>query len=217
MFHDFYYTQFTNLSNGQIESANFYMTWFDWHFKTGDSWHALYDYEHSYEHLFAPFAISPGVVLPIGEYRFDRWKINFMSAARRKLSGGFTYTFGDYWSGRANQINANVGIKLQPRFNFNLSTNQTWARLPQGNFTARIHTSTINYTTSPRLAFSNLLQYDNRSRNLGWQGRVRWTLRPGDDFYFILNQGWIQEPGEPVRFRPQDRKLSLKFQSSVRF
>ena len=38
MFHDFYYTQFTNLSNGQLESADFYMTLFDWHFRSGDNW-----------------------------------------------------------------------------------------------------------------------------------------------------------------------------------
>ena len=218
MFHDFYYTQFTNLTNGQLESADFYTTVLDWHLNTGDSFHGMLDYQRVYEHLFEPFTISPRVVLPVGEYRFTRWRSNlFTTAARRALSGGMTVTWGDYWSGTAEQVTANVSFKVPPKFTFNLSTNQTWAKLPEGHFTARIHTSTINYTTSPRLAFSNLLQYDNRSRNLGWQGRVRWTLRPGDDFFFILNQGWIQEPGERVQFRAQDRKISLKFQSSIRF
>ena len=74
-----------------------------------------------------------------------------------------------------------------------VSTNQTFARLPEGNFIARIFTSNIGYTASPRLSFSNLIQYDNRSRNLGWQSRVRWTLQPGNDFFLAFNQGWIQE------------------------
>lgn len=215
-FHDVYYTQFTNLSNGRLESASFYTTLFDWHFRSGDSWHSLFDFERTYEQLFEPFTISPGVVLPVGEYRFNRWKINFISAARRAVAGQFNYVFGDYWSGTADQLTAGVTLKVPPRFTFNMSTNQTWAKLPQGHFTARIHSSTISYNHSPGLAFSNLFQYDNRSRNLGWQGRVRWTMRPGDDVYFVVNQGWIQEPGDAVRFRAQDRKISAKVQYAFR-
>jgi hypothetical protein len=40
-----------------------------------------------------------------------------------------------------------------------------------------------SYSASPRLSFFNVLQYDNRSRDLGWQSRVRWTLQPGNDLY----------------------------------
>ena len=67
------------------------------------------------------------------------------------------------------------------------------------------------------MSFSNLIQYDNRSRNLGWQSRVRWTLRPGNDLFFAFNQGWIQEDGDDLRFRAQDSKVSAKFQYSFRF
>ena len=75
----------------------------------------------------------------------------------------------------------------------------------------------MNYAASPSLAFSNLVQYDNRSRNLGWQSRVRWTLQPGNDLLFAFNQGWIQEDDVDLRFRTQDRKISAKFQYSFRF
>jgi hypothetical protein len=106
---------------------------------------------------------------------------------------------------------------MPPRFTISLNTNQTFARLPEGNFTARIFTSNIAYSASPSLSFSNLVQYDNRSRNLGWQSRVRWTLRPGSDLFFAFNQGWIQEEPGNRRFSPQDSKASAKFQYSYRF
>jgi len=112
--------------------------------------------------------------------------------------------------------------KLPPWFTLSLSTNQTFARLPEGDFIARIMTANINYAASPRLSFSNLVQYDNRSRNLGWQSRIRWTLEPGSDLFFAFNQGWIQEleegeDNDSLRFRPQDTKVSAKFQYSYRF
>jgi hypothetical protein len=142
-----------------------------------------------------------------------------MSAARRRISGSVSVGTGNYWSGKAEQVTASLSYKLPPRLIASVSTNQTFARLPEGHFIARIYTSSIGYTASPRLSFSNLIQYDNRSRNVGWQSRIRWTLTPGNDFFFAFNQGWVQEEAEDrsLRFRVHDSKLSTKFQYSYRF
>jgi hypothetical protein len=219
MFHDLYFTRFTNLDNNMVESWDLYIAPIDWHLRSGDSVHAIFDVNPMYERLFDTFEIAPGVFLPPGEYRFTRFRSNAMTAARRRLSGSVSVGSGSYWSGRAEQVTASLSFKLPPRFIASVSTNQTFARLPQGNFVARIFTSNIGFTASPALSFSNLIQYDNRSRNLGWQSRIRWTLRPGNDLFVAFNQGWIQEEHEnrSMRFRVQDSKLSTKFQYSHRF
>jgi hypothetical protein len=219
IFHDFYFTQFTNLDNNLVESRDAYISLFDWHLRSGDSVHAILDYNPVYERLFEPFEISPGVFLAPGEYRFTRFRSNAASAARRRFTVSASVGTGSYWSGSAKQVTASLGFKLPPRFIANVSTNQTFARLPEGNFITRIFTSNIGFTASPRLSFSNLIQYDNRSRNLGWQSRVRWTLQPGNDFFLSFNQGWIQDELENRRmqFRTQDTRVSTKFQYSHRF
>ncbi|MGH9163364.1 MAG: DUF5916 domain-containing protein, partial [Vicinamibacteraceae bacterium] len=218
MNHDVFYTQFTRLDNGELESWNVYITWFDWHFNSGDNLHGILDLNPTYERLFEPFEISPGVILPPGEYRFTRFKTNlFSTAEKRPLSGNATVIFGNYWSGSATEVSAGITYKLPPRFMIELDTNQTFARLPEGHFTARIFTSRVSYAVSPRLSFSSLVQYDNRSRNLGWQSRIRWTLQPGNDLFIAFNQGWIHEEGDNLRFRPQETKASAKFQYTFRF
>lgn len=218
-FHDVYFTQFTSLEHGQIESWDLYIALFDWHLRSGDSIHAIFDVNPTFERLFEPFEIAPGVFLPPGDYRFTRFRSNGMTAARRRVSGSFSIGYGDYWSGQAEQVTASLTFRLPPRFTASASTNTTFARLPQGNFIARIFSSNIGYTASPRLSFSNLIQYDNRSRNLGWQSRIRWTLKPGNDFFLAFNQGWVQEEFEnrSLRFSVRDTKLSTKFQYSHRF
>lgn len=219
MFHDLYFTRFTNLDTNQVESWDLYIAPVDWHLRSGDSVHAVFDVNPTYERLFETFEIAPGVFLPPGEYRFTRFRSNAMSAARRRVSGNLSIGTGTYWSGRADQVTAGLTFRLPPWFTMSVSTNQTFARLPQGNFIARIFTSSVGYTVSPRLAFSNLIQFDNRSRNLGWQSRIRWTLKPGNDLFFAFNQGWIQEEGDnrSLRFRVQDTRVSTKFQYSHRF
>ncbi len=218
MFHDFYYTRFVGLDNNKVVSQDFYMTLLDWHARTGDSWHGLLDVNVVNEHLYAPFTISPGVVLPVGEYTFTRFRSNLLtSATRRKVSANLTASWGDYWSGTANQVQAGIAFRLPPRFNVNVSTNQTFAKLPEGNFTARIVTMNLSYNASARVSLANQLQYDNRSRNLGWQTRVRWTLRPGDDVFVSFNQGWVRDAATDDRFRGEDNKLAVKLQYAFRF
>ena len=219
MFHDVYYTRFTRLNNGEVESEDLYVTLLDWHLNSGDNFHGLLDFNIVRERLFEPFQISPGVVLSTGDYRFTRFKSNlFTTAATRRVSGGLTVMWGNFWSGTADQVSANVAFRLPPRFTMSLATNQTFARLPEGNFTARIVTGQVAYTASPVLSFSHLIQYDNRSRNLGWQSRIRWTLKPGNDLFFIFNQGWIREDtdADTLRFTAQDSKVSTKFQYTFR-
>ena len=82
IFHDFYYTQFTNLDNDLVESRDAYISLFDWHLRSGDSVHAILDVNPVYERLFEPFEISPGVFLPPGEYRFTRFRSNRSDARR---------------------------------------------------------------------------------------------------------------------------------------
>jgi hypothetical protein len=111
IFHDFYYTQFTNLDNNLVESRDAYISLFDWHLRSGDSVHAILDFNPVYERLFEPFEISPGVFLPPGEYRFTRFRSNAASAARRRFTMSASVGTGSYWSGSAEQVTASLGFK----------------------------------------------------------------------------------------------------------
>lgn len=217
IFHDVFYTRFTRLDNGLVETSKFHVTMFDWHLNTGDSLHSLFDLSPTYERLFEPFEISPGVVLPAGEYRFTPIGFFFTSAQKRPLQGSIGVSVGNFWSGTAKTVRTGLRYQMPPKFSISLDTNQTFARLPQGNFVARIVSSQINYAVSPFLSFANLVQYDNRSGNLGLQSRVRWTLEPGNDFFFIFGQGWVQDISGGYDFRQQDTRLATKLQYTFRF
>ena len=217
MFHDVFYTRFTRPDTGEVESWDLYATMLDWHFRSGDSLHSVMDANPVYERLSTPFQIFPGVFIPPGEYRFTRWRGSFNSAAKRRLSGSINASFGNYWSGEAETLQTGLTYKVPPYFSISFNTNQTFARLPQKNFVARIISSTVSFAVSPFLSFSNLIQYDNQSRNLGWQSRVRWIVQPGNDVFFVFSQGWLQDTRGGYRFSPQESKVSAKLQYTVRF
>ena len=217
MQHDVFYTRFTRLDNGLVETSNLYVTLVDWHLNSGDSLHSLFDANVTYERLLEPFEISPGVVLPAGEYRFTPWRIFFTSAQKRRVQGSIGFNFGNFWSGTAKVIQTGLSYKFPPYFSISLNTNQTFASLPQGSFIARIYSSRVDYAASPFLSVSSLIQFDNRSENLGLQSRVRWTIEPGNDVFFIFGQGWVQDIERGYDFMRQDSRLAMKFQYTFRF
>ncbi len=217
MSHDIFYTQFERLDNGRLESSDFHITPIDWRFNTGDAIRSLVDYDRTFERLFEPFEISPGVILQPGEYRNNRYSTSIATARKRRVTGILNTSYGDFWSGTAERISTTLIYKLPPHFNISIGADQTFAHLPEGNFIARTITSNIDFAVSPFLSFTNLIQYDNRSRNLGWQSRMRWTLTPGRDLFLVFNQGWIQDTNGGFRFNQQDTKVSAKFQYTFRF
>ena len=42
-------------------------------------------------------------------------------------------------------------------------------------------------------------------------------LQSGNDVFLVFTQGWVQDPTDDDRFRPQDSKLSTKIQYTSRF
>ena len=103
MFYDLFYTRYSRLDTGQVESWDVWATAIDWHFKSGDAVHP-FNTKIAYEQLFAPFEISPGVVLPPGEYRSTRWRLQFATAQKRRWNATVDWWFGPYWSGHADEV-----------------------------------------------------------------------------------------------------------------
>lgn len=216
MFHDVYYTRFDRLDTGQLESRSLYITPLDWHFQSGDAIHAMVDVNDVYERLFEPFRIAPGVTLPVGEYRYRRYNANIASASKRRLFGRLIVGWGDYWSGTAGQLTAVLNYRWPPWTTLNIRAERTFARLPEGHFTARVVTANLAVAASPFLSIGNLVQYDNRSRKLGLQSRLRWTLRPGTDLFLAIQKGWIKDETSQDRFTASETTVAAKIQHSWR-
>ncbi len=215
MTHEFRYTRYTRIEDGRVESWRLFTAPVNYSLNSGDRFE--FNWVPTFERLFEPFEISEGVVLPGGDYRFTRWRLEYYTASKRPWEARATWWFGTYYSGRSDQVDISFEYKLGPRFGARLSLDQTFARLKEGNFVARIYGLRANYSVSPFLTFFNLVQYDNESRDLGWQSRVRWILRPGDEIFIVFSQGWIREDTPDRRFRAADRRLAMKLQYTFRF
>jgi len=215
MFHEFFFTRFTRLDKGQTESWRLFTAPINYELNSGE--HVEFNYAPQFERLFEPFEIFPGLVLPPGDYRFTRWRFEINTASKHRWKFDNQWYFGSYWSGHANQLTTSFQYKFAPHLLMSAGMDQTFARLKEGSFVARILTFRADYSVSPFLTFFNLIQFDNESKNLGWQSRVQWILKPGNEVFIVFNQGWLQDNVGGFHFRPADTRLAGKMQYTFRF
>ncbi len=215
MFHEFFFTRYTRLDTGRVESWRIFTAPINYELNSGE--HLEFNYIPQFERLFQPFEIAEGVTLPPGDYRFTRWRAEFNTASKRRWQADFAWWFGGFYSGHSNQFETGVAYKVAPHFQIRLGLDQTFARLKEGRFVARVFELRASYSLTSFLSISNLVQFDNESKNLGWQSRVRWIIRPGNEVFLVFNQGWSQDERGGFNFRSAGARLAGKFQYTFRF
>jgi hypothetical protein len=82
MYHEFKFSRYDRLDYGQTESWQLLTAPVHYRFNSGDR--IELDYAPQFERLFEDFEIAKGVVLPKGRYRFDRYRVEFETASKRK-------------------------------------------------------------------------------------------------------------------------------------
>ena len=60
--------------------------------------------------------------------------------------------------------------------------------LPEGDFTVNVAQLNLNVIISPKLAWNIVNQWDDESNRYGINGRIRWTIQPGNDIFLVFNQ-----------------------------
>ncbi len=145
------------------------------------------------ERLEAPFAIVPGIVIPPGNYSFDRTRVQFRASAARALSGEVRVIFGDSFGGTRTDYRLRLVFKPSPRLEFRPGWELRRVRLPQGGFDVRIVRTEAIVAFSPTLVWSVLGQHDNLSRTAGFNSRLRWTVQPGADVFLVVDQGYVED------------------------
>jgi hypothetical protein len=151
-------------------------------------------YTDSFERLVRPFAISPGVVLPVGTYDFQTTRFGYTAGQQRPVSGELVYEFGPFYNGDRQTISLNSGrIQVTPQVSLEPSFSINWVDLVQGSFTAKVGRTRATYTITPRMFVSGILQYNSAGNSFGSNVRFRWEYRPGSELFVVYTDDFDTE------------------------
>ena len=202
----------TNLGN-RLENWRLFIAPFNLRTESGE--HLEWNVIPEFEHLDAPFEIYPGVILPAASYEWHRYRTEANTATKRWWVVDLTYWWGGFYDGTRKQTGLGVTLKPNAHLAIAVRADRNDITLREGRFYTQVVTVRADYNFTPNVSWQNLQQYDNESRLLSFQGRVRWILKPGNDLFVVVNRGWVKTFDDA--FESSFDRASSKLQYTFRF
>ncbi len=150
------------------------------------------------ERLDQAFEIEDGIAIPAGEYDFTRLRLELESSQKRPLSAGLELEGGEFFDGTRFDFEPSLLWRPNALLNASLSYERSAVDLEAGEFTAHVGRARVDLTFTPRLQWSNLVQFDNDSDSAGWNSRLRWIFGPGQELFLVWNTVVEREAGSLV-------------------
>ena len=156
-------------------------------FQSSDS--ASVEYSREFERLPDRFTIAPGVVVPAGGYAYDTTRVSYHLGQQRRVSGRFSAGTGTLYQGSRRDVSYSGRWGIVPRVSVEPSVSLNWVNLPWGDFTARLVSTRLTVTPTPRMLLSSLVQYNVAARNVSSSVRLRWEYTGGSELFVVYSDG----------------------------
>ena len=185
----------TGAATGTVESEEYQGT-FNVELNSGDFINT--EVSQAYEALVVPFEVAPGVVVPIGGYRFTQGKVSYFMGGQRRISGGFTLARGGFYDGTLSEVTWRGRVEFTPQLY--AEPTLSWNRVegPYGNGNSNLAGTRLTYTVTPRMFVAALVQYQSRTKSMTTNLRFRWEYQPGSEMFVVYSDGRTTvNPGYP--------------------
>lgn len=168
------------------------------------------------EVLFQDFEIRRGHVIPAGDYSFNGGGLDFFTTFARPVTVRIRGRIGEYYHGHWKSLDTQLSLRLPRYFQFSFGGTLNDINLPEpsGRFDTVIGFVSVGFTPSPNFVWNTLTQWDTVSDQLGIQSRIRWIVRPGQEMFLVLNQGFDVHR---QRFTRLDTETATKVGLTFRF
>ena len=158
------------------------------------------------ENLPEEFEVLDNIIISKGNYNWIRYNAVIETATKRPVDGQIEWEWGGYYNGQLYTGILQINWKPSAAFAFEINYENDMGVMPQGNFQENLYGGRIQFNYSPDFQISSFIQYDDESRSLGTNTRLRWTFNPLGDLFLVYNHnirnfertGWLFENNQLI-------------------
>ena len=205
------FTQVVTDLQGRVYQWRIFTAPINWSLESGDR--IEFNVVPYMERVPEAFDLTEDVYVAEGKYHWTRYRLEFQSSSKRKITGKISWWFGSFYDGQMDQYQAEINWRPSHRLNFGLQGEQNKGHVSSGLTDILLVQSRVNVFISPNFQILSYLQYDNQSRSLGMNMRIRWTYRSLLDVFLVYNHNWLESDG---RFFREYNQFFVKIQYSWR-
>lgn len=207
------YERFTD-TDGNIESELTEIRLGEIENQSGDT-ATLLNITDNREVLTDPFEISDGIIIPIGDYSFNRYKIEASTGGQRELIASISYEGGDFYSGKRSTFELQLDWQPNKYFTAVLEYEYNDIELAEGVFDTKLIQLSTDVAFNSEWAWITTAQFDNQSDLFGVNSRLQWVPKAGQEVYLIYNGGWLDE--DETGFNKIAESATIKVGYTLRF
>ncbi len=160
------------------------------------------------------FTLPGNVVVPAGSYDMLTYELIWKLAERRALSGETGMRGGSYYGGDWQSAFANLWWIPGSLTAYGVSYDFNHFDMPGGEIDSHLMSLWLVLRFTPRVRWSNLIQYDTISDSIGFNSRFSWEYQPGRQIDVVLNQSYWDSP---TSFQLTNSELIAKLAMQIRF
>ncbi len=147
-----------------------------------------FNYSENYERLVQSERIT-GATIPAGRYSFEVLDGSFTFGPQRFFSGTISARYGGYYDGDLTSIGFSRGrVEIFPQLSLEPSLSWNRVELPGLDFSTTVAVTRVNYTFSPRMFLSALVQWNSATDRVSANARLRWEYRPGSEIFLVYTE-----------------------------
>ncbi len=188
----FWYEMFSSAVwdvNGQLYKWGIFTAPLNWHLESGDR--IEFNVYPEFEKIPERFYLTDDVYIDAGEYDFLRYRLEFQTASKRKVSAKVSWWFGSWYDGEIDQIQLQANWRPSHHLNLAVEGERNLIRVRSGDADIQLVRARMDFFITPDFQFLNYIQYDNQTESLGLNCRLRWTYRSLFDVFVVYNRNWF--------------------------
>jgi hypothetical protein len=164
-----------------------------------------------FEYLSEDFNVVDDLIVPAGEYNFERVNFRLGSSIARRFYASAEYENGNFFNGdRFDQIYT-MGWRPWRPLLLTLEYEVAELDLPSDSYTTRLTRFGTELAITPDWSWLLFSQYDNVSDQIDINSRLRWLPEAGTEFYFVINKSKQRLDNDSLRSLYDDYVLKASY------
>ena len=173
------------------------------------------DFESKKEVVLEDFDLFDRLLVPAGEYRFNRVRAEIATGMQRPLRVVLSLQDGGFFGGDRLEKFVEVQWRQSAHLFLGLAFTENVVDLPSGSFTSHLASLRSDIAFNSRWSWSNLVQYDNTADVAAFNSRLRYIPEAGKEMVLVLNHG--ADVGSDNRLSSTQSDVNLKLTYTFRY
>ena len=165
-----------------------------------------FEVQRQFQRLDEPFELTPGVIVPEGDYSDWVFTGSLRSSRNRLISGGIRGRVQDFWGGDRWVIGGDLSFRSR-HISVGVSYDHNDIDVPDGAFTTDLLGIRLDAAVNTRLFGNALIQYNSQAEAFDVNLRIDFIHHPDSDLFIVFNDRRTVGGG---RWDPESRALIVK-------